>query len=275
MNRKLIALTVLSSILLGGCQAGDLPFVKNDKGEQEKNQSETGGHSDKKADKEPDDLQASSEMTIPSSSYNVTTDINGKKVIQNSDNLLILVNKEYALPGDYAPKDLVKPNVNFSFGDSDDEKSFLRQEAAKALEDMFQAAMGEGIELFAVSGYRSYQRQEVLFNAEIQQVGREKAEQAVALPGTSEHQTGLSMDISSKSEDLLLTQSFESVPEGIWLKENAYKYGYIMRYPKGKEDITGYEYEPWHYRYVGKETAKILHDKNYTLEEYFKTGKKI
>nr|WP_204542614.1 M15 family metallopeptidase [Peribacillus deserti] len=269
MKRKLITFSLLGSIFLGGCQAGDLPFMKKNKEEQEEKQSKS------KTDQKQEDLQASSEMTIPEGSYNVTKELNGKNVIQNSNNLLILVNKEFTLPRDYAPADLVKPNVNFSFRESDEEKSFLRQEAAKALEDMFQAALADGIELYAVSGYRSYQRQELLFEAEIQQVGREKAVQAVAYPGTSEHQTGLSMDISSKSSDLLLTESFESVPEGIWLAENAYKFGYILRYPKGQENSTGYQYEPWHYRYVGKETAKNLHEKNYTLEQYFKTGKKI
>ncbi|WP_409288760.1 D-alanyl-D-alanine carboxypeptidase family protein [Peribacillus sp. SCS-37] len=266
MKKQLAGISIASALLLGGCGAGDLPFIKKD----EKSQEET---SPNKKDEEKG--KTDDRPSIPASSFNEIQETGGKKVIQNAENILVLVNKEYTLPRNYTPGDLVKPEVRFSFGESDEEKSFLRKPAAKALEEMFRAADADGIELFAVSGYRSFNRQELLFQSEIDQVGKVKAKQAVAYPGTSEHQTGLTMDIASRSTDLLLTEGFESVPEGRWLTENAYKFGFILRYPKGRERLTGYQYEPWHFRYVGREAAALIHDRNYTLEEFFKMGKKI
>ncbi|WP_026694929.1 M15 family metallopeptidase [Peribacillus kribbensis] len=260
MNKKLAAFSLSSLLFLGGCQFGD----DNKSGQKQHGQTEN-----KKPKKAEDSL------TLPASSFNTIKKEDGREVIQNPENLLVLVNKNVLLPAGYAPKDLRRPNVNFSFGDSNEEKALMRDAAATALENMFQAAEADGIELYAVSGYRSYDRQVALLNAEIEQVGKQQAEQAVAVPGTSEHQTGLSMDISSKSANLLLEQTFKEKPEGKWLADHAHLYGFIMRYPKGKEGITGYEYEPWHYRYVGKKTAKIIHDKGYTLEEFFKVVKKI
>lgn len=207
--------------------------------------------------------------------FNEVKEVDGKLVIQNPDNLLALVNKQYALPEDYVPSDLVRPNVPFSFGNLDIEKAYLRKEAAEKLEAMFAAARADGIQLYAVSGYRSYQRQAQLFEIEVQKVGREAAELVVAFPGNSEHQSGLAMDISGASIDYVLTENFADTPEGRWLAENAHKYGFILRYPKGKENITGYSYEPWHFRYVGEEVAAIIYEKGITLEEYFEIVQKI
>ncbi|MCB7070410.1 M15 family metallopeptidase [Caldifermentibacillus hisashii] len=208
--------------------------------------------------------------------FNIVAEQDGKEVIQNVDNLLILVNKQSAyLPADYVPANLVRPNVRFSFGDLDIEKSYLKEEAARALEKMFQQAEVEGISLYAVSGYRSYTRQTEVFQREVEAKGEEKAVEAVAIPGQSEHQTGLAMDISAESANLDLVESFESTPEGTWLRENAHKFGFILRYPKGKEAITGYQYEPWHFRYVGEETAKIIYENDWTLEEFFQNAKAV
>ena len=151
----------------------------------------------------------------------------------------------------------------------------MRKEAAEKLEEMFAAAREDGIELFAVSGYRSYQRQAQLFDIEVDKVGREAAELVVAYPGNSEHQSGLAMDISGRSVGFTLVEEFADTPEGQWLAENAHKYGFILRYPKGKENITGYKYEPWHFRYVGEEVAAIIYEKGITLEEYFEIVQKI
>lgn len=169
----------------------------------------------------------------------------------------------------------MRPKVEFSFGNQDIEKSYMRKEAAKALEDMFNGAKKSGITLYAVSGYRSYNRQTEVYDAEVSRVGEEKAVQAVAYPGNSEHQTGLAMDISSESADFLLTEGFGETKEGKWLKENAHLYGFILRYPKGKEKITQYKFEPWHFRYVGKKSAKDIYENDWTLEEYFKVVRKI
>ncbi|WP_042346695.1 M15 family metallopeptidase [Bacillus massiliigorillae] len=267
MNRKLIG-ALISVTLLSGCQSLQNSFT-NDEGNSSKEQ-QTSEKQEEKNGQAADDV-----LTLPAQYFNQIVETGGKKVIQNSENTLVLVNKTYYLSDSYIPSDLVRANVHYSFGDEQIEKALLRQEAATALEQMFNGAQAEGIELYAVSGYRSYARQKVLFDAEVQQHGLEKAEEAVAIPGQSEHQTGLTMDISSRSVNLLLTQEYENTPEGKWLATNAHKYGFILRYPKGKENITGYKYEPWHFRYVGKEFAKTIYEKGLTLEEYFNVVKEI
>ncbi|MBC1764267.1 D-alanyl-D-alanine carboxypeptidase family protein [Listeria seeligeri] len=194
---------------------------------------------------------------------------NGIQYIENQENILVLANKDYSLQSSYTPPDLVRPNVTFSFGDEQVEKVQMRKEAGTALEEMFQAANEDGYKLFAVSGYRSYKRQQEVFQAEVNSKGDTKAREAVAYPGTSEHQTGLAMDISSESQSYELTEAFGTTPEGKWLEENAHNYGFILRYMKGREDITKYQYESWHYRYVGKDAATIIYENNWTLEEFF------
>lgn len=194
---------------------------------------------------------------------------NGIQYIENEENMLVLANKDYSLQPTYTPPDLVRPNVTFSFGEEKVEKAQMRKEAGTALEEMFQAANENGHKLFAVSGYRSYQRQQEVFQAEVNSKGDAKAREAVAYPGTSEHQTGLAMDISSESQSYELTDAFGETPEGKWLKENAHHYGFILRYMKGREDITKYQYESWHYRYVGKDAATIIYENDWTLEEFF------
>ncbi|MBS8264545.1 D-alanyl-D-alanine carboxypeptidase family protein [Mesobacillus boroniphilus] len=222
-----------------------------------------------------EDKPAEDELTLEAAYFNVVQNTDGKNIIQNPQNTMSLVNKIFGLPEDYIPADLVRPNVPFSFGDAKLEKSLMREEAAKALENMFAGARNDGIELAAVSGYRSYGRQETLFNAEVNKVGEEKALQAVARPGSSEHQSGLTMDISSKTNNFNLNEQFGSTKEGVWLAHNAHKYGFILRYPRGKENLTGYMYEPWHFRYVGIKAATEIYENDWTLEEYFENVKKI
>nr|WP_183184292.1 M15 family metallopeptidase [Anoxybacillus voinovskiensis] len=207
--------------------------------------------------------------------WNVIEVKNGQKIIMNPTNILALVNKEQSLPASYKPNDLVVPNVPFSFSETNVEKRYMRLEAARALEQLFAAAQKEGISLIAVSGYRSYERQKELFDEEVKKNGKEKAVHAVAFPGQSEHQTGLAIDISSQSIKANLTASFGDTNEGKWVAVHAHEYGFIIRYPKGKEAITGYQYEPWHIRYVGQKAAKVIYEKNITLEEYFQIVKKV
>ncbi|NMD69999.1 M15 family metallopeptidase [Bacillus sp. DNRA2] len=251
-------------ILLTGCSQIDsyikkVPFIN---------------HSDQNGLAQSNQGQAS-ELTLEAAYFNQIEEVAGKSVIQNPMNILALVNKQYALPANYEPKDLIRPHVRFSFGKQEIEKSYLRKEAAGALERMFASAKKSGIELLAVSGYRSYIRQKDLYNAEVEKVGEEHAIQAVAVPGNSEHQTGLSMDISSESVNNYLTEEFDSTAEGKWLERNAHRFGFILRYPKGKEDITGYQFEPWHFRYVGEKAATLIYEKKWTLEEYFHVVKKM
>ena len=215
------------------------------------------------------------ELTLETGFFNDIEEVAGKNVIQNPTNVLALVNKQYSLPEGYTPKDLRRPNIPFSFGNQSVDKSFLRKDAAHYLEKMFAEASNRGIELLGVSGFRSYQRQIELYDAEVERVGEEQAVQVVATPGSSEHQTGLAMDISSHSANLSLSETFGETKEGKWLANNAYRFGFILRYPKGKETLTGYQYEPWHFRFVGEKAAAIIYEKKLTLEEYFNIVEKI
>lgn len=190
------------------------------------------------------------------------------EVMTTPESIFCLVNKEYSLPADYTPADLVEPDVTFSI-DYESEKKYMRKVAADALESLFQDAAKENLELAAVSGYRSYDRQKEIYEKNLKTRGTTHTNQYSAKPGYSEHQTGLVMDISCESENFDLQESFGETPEGIWVAENAHLYGYIIRYPKDKCDITGYAYEPWHLRYVGIPMATYLYQNNMTLDEYY------
>ncbi len=196
------------------------------------------------------------------------------KKVKNPDDIMVLVNRKHELSPDYVPKDLVKPKVRFS-PNMDSEKKMMRKEAANALEDLTKAADRNNIKLYCISGYRSYDTQNNIYQAKVKNAGEKEADKYVALPGKSEHQTGLAMDITNlRGIKGILTEDFGSTKEGKWLKENAYKYGFIIRYPKGKEKITGYCYEPWHVRYVGKNAAKDISERNLVLEEYLSKNNK-
>ncbi|GAA0122960.1 MAG: M15 family metallopeptidase [Clostridium argentinense] len=184
-------------------------------------------------------------------------------VNKNFDDILVLVNREHSLGKNYEPSDLMKPDVRF-FSNMTREEKLMRREAGEALEELFKAAENDGINLYALSGYRSYKTQKKTYEERVERQGQQLADSFVARPGYSEHNTGLSMDITNKD----FSTSFETTAEGIWLKDNCYKFGFIIRYPKGKEDITGYSYEPWHIRYVGKVVAETISTQNITLEEY-------
>lgn len=185
------------------------------------------------------------------------------------DSYTVLVNRDYPISKDYVPADLVVPEVPFSFYGTY-EKSYVRKRAAEALEDLFAGASQEGYVLKAVSAYRSYERQMQIYNNNVNTRGEAKTNKVSAMPGSSEHQTGLAIDVSCDSVDCTLETSFGQTPEGKWLKKNCHKYGFIIRYPKNKTKITGYSYEPWHIRYVGKNLAKYLKKNKMTLEEYYK-----
>ena len=182
--------------------------------------------------------------------------------------ITVFVNKEHALPKNYRPEELVVADIFFDLSYYD-ERTMLRPEAAKAIETMFTAAEKAGVELSGVSGFRSYQRQHNIFLNNIVTKGKDHTLKYSAVPGTSEHQTGLAIDISCKSLDYDLSTQFADTQEGKWVAANAHYYGYIVRYPEGKAKITGYAYEPWHIRYVGRGLANYLYQNNLTLEEYY------
>ncbi|WAA13289.1 M15 family metallopeptidase [Fervidibacillus halotolerans] len=271
MKKIVLLLSVI--FFVSGCSSNHAVEKNRNIVEEGKNKQETTITETDQSNSESNVAQEMEEENSVPVVFNETEVIGDQMVITNTDNVMILVNKKFALPSDYTPKDLVRPNVDFSFGDQDIEKSYMRKEAARALEALFQEAKQEGLSLFAVSGYRSYIRQEQIFQYEVDEKGEERAIEAVAYPGHSEHQTGLAMDLTSPAVDYLLTEQFEQTNEGKWLKENAYRFGFILRYPKGKEDITGYEYEPWHFRYVGEQVAEVIYQKGWTLEEFFLNAK--
>lgn len=165
---------------------------------------------------------------------------------------ILLVNKNHCLPPSYNPGGLT-PETEF------------------ALNSMIADASSEGIDLVMVSGYRSFEYQIEVFNYWVNTLGYDEATQVSAIPGYSEHQTGLAVDVGAANGVCELQTCFESTQEGQWVKDNAHEYGFIIRYPYGKEDITGYSYEPWHLRYVGVDVATYIYENNLTLEEYLGT----
>ncbi|RYG74262.1 carboxypeptidase [Lentibacillus lipolyticus] len=192
---------------------------------------------------------------------------NKPETVDNPHDILVLVNKENKLPDNFVPKNLTVPDVRFPY-EGFYQKMQMRKVAARALEDMFQAADNAGIELFAQSGYRSFKRQDAIFASNVRKQGEEAANKVSARPGESEHQTGLTMDVTSRDIGFHLTEEFGKTDEGKWVKKHAADYGFIIRYPKGKQAITKYQYEPWHLRYVGKKAATAIMEQGITLEEY-------
>lgn len=182
------------------------------------------------------------------------------KPADNLNTNLLLVNKYNYLTEDYVPNNL--ENISTTYARSGMQ---LVKEAKEAFETLSESAKKDSMNVIAMSSYRSYDYQVNLYNNYVAQDGKEAADKYSARPGYSEHQTGLAVDVYNL--DLPYT-SFEETKEFTWMQENAYKYGFILRFPKDKVDITGYQYESWHYRYVGKKVAKEIKDNNLTLEEY-------
>lgn len=171
-----------------------------------------------------------------------------------------VVNKNNKLTSDYVPNDLEIINLKYSCKDK-----FLRHDAKIAFENMAKDAKKDGYNIIAVSTYRAYDYQEKLYNNYVKDKGFYYADMCSARAGHSEHQTGLAVDVADISLDY---DNFENTKEFDWMQKNAYKYGFILRYPKAKFHITGFKYEPWHYRYVGIEVSNYIYENNITLEEY-------
>lgn len=185
--------------------------------------------------------------------------------VLDPSNTLLLIKKGFVLPKDYVPADLVVPDIPIA---PDNNHNKLRKDAAKALEDMNKDALKEDYHLVLNSGYRSYDEQVEIYNDYFNRYDEVTASGLVAKPGSSEHQLGLGVDLTSQSVIDKKRMVFGDTDEYKWVAKNAYKYGFILRYPKNRSDITGTANEPWHLRYVGKKAAKIIYDNNWTLEEY-------
>lgn len=181
------------------------------------------------------------------------------EIPSDPNNIKVLANKKRPLePLTYAPKDL----VHIGSGQS------MRSEAAQAFKKLRNAGAASGVNFHPVSGYRSYNQQAATYNHWRATYGQQHADSVSAAPGTSEHQLGLAVDVSDGICNL--RRCFATTNAGQWVARNAHKYGFVIRYPDGKTDVTGYWYEPWHLRYVGTELADELTSKGLTLEEYYK-----
>jgi len=187
------------------------------------------------------------------------------KTTDKGDNLLVLINKTTRLPSTYAPTGLVNVNSSIKVGYSGMK---LRKAAADNLLKIFNDAKKKGYNLNLNSAYRSYQTQVNTYNYWVSQVGVTQANRFSAKPGHSQHQLGTTVDVTSDTVDEKLVASFGNTPEGKWLANNAYKYGFVLAYPAGYEHITGYTYEPWHFRYIGVSNAQSWKNSGLILENY-------
>ncbi len=186
---------------------------------------------------------------------------------KDDGNKLVLVNKLHTVSSSYEPTDMVAVDGSLSTNQG----LYFKKEAYDAYLKMLADAKSQGIEFCICSTYRSYYTQEAIYNGYVSRNGAEYANTISAYPGRSEHHTGWAVDITSASMGYDLKQNFIEYPEGIWINNHCSEYGFIIRYPKDKTNITGYSYEPWHLRYVGVDVAKEITAKGLTLEEYLGT----
>lgn len=175
----------------------------------------------------------------------------------------ILVNKYYYLEENYVPDNLETISNRYALSNMK-----LVNVAKNAFEEMASAAKKENLSIIAMSTYRSYEYQVNLYNKYVKADGKEKADTYSGRPGHSEHQTGLAVDVYNGKENYT---NFEKTKEFTWMQNHASEYGFILRFPKDKENETGYTYESWHYRYVGKDVAKYIKENNISFEEYYAT----
>lgn len=249
MNKKLlIGLGILMSTTASGCSKKEKIDVIDEEISKDLNSS-----NDKTEDIDENETISKNE-SIYKNDTSSNLELARNSYIEGEEPLyingILVVNKEFGLPRNFA--------------------SELNPEALDAFHKMKQEAKEQGITLNIRSGFRDTNTQEILFNTYAQRDGIENANRYSAKPCHSEHETGLAIDITNENTSKSIGDWFNETDEAKWLYENAYKYGFILRYPDGKEDITGYKYESWHYRYVGTEHSKNFKMNNLTLEEYLK-----
>lgn len=213
-------------------------------------------YKDKNEDKSPSEV-----VTLINTERDSEFYTNIKKTDTSKDNL-ILVNKYNALDKDFKFDDIVEVSIQHCYGTQS-----IRKEVYDKFKEMFNAAKKEDLTIIINSSYRSYDYQNSLWERYSDTNGEEWADSYAARAGHSEHQTGLAIDVTTYG--VIAQEDFETTDEFKWLKENSYKYGFILRYPKEKENITGYAYESWHYRYVGENIAKEIYEKDITFDEYY------
>lgn len=192
----------------------------------------------------------------------MSTSMNQTLPHMDQEGYLLLVNRQFLISSNYKPE-MVLTNIKGTL-------RYLRPEAAEALEELAAACKKDTKKtLVAISGFREFEKQERIFDNKVKSVGSiEKAYEYVAPPGSSEHQTGLVMDVGQSGSSTGLVEAYKNTATGKWVKDNAHLYGFIIRFQEGWEDITGYNYEPWHLRYVGVEAATFMYENQLPMETY-------
>jgi D-alanyl-D-alanine carboxypeptidase len=194
--------------------------------------------------------EASGELIYQEKNMSFSYSVNIDNILAGDPYLYFLVDKNNALASNYEPDDLIElKNASYRINRTG---LFLRKAAAESLETMAASAKTEGLTLLVSSTYRSFNNQTQVYNRHVTNMGRQAADRVSARPGHSQHQLGLAVDFGS------ITNAFASTPEGIWLLDNASRFGWSLSYPEGLEEITGYSWESWHYRYVGIELAAFI-----------------
>ncbi len=187
--------------------------------------------------------------------------------VSKPSSLWVVVNKQKSLPSDYTPDSLRQPSVKVRSNGSTEMK--LRDDAADALEKLVSGAKKDKLDLMLVSGYRSYGLQKAVYDRNVAEQGTAETDKTSARAGHSEHQTGLGADLGTINGMCELQTCFRETKEGKWLAKNAQNYGFIIRYPEGKQSVVGYSYEPWHIRFVGKGLSREIYKNKTTMEEFF------
>ena len=258
-NRVIAVGAVVAVLVVGATAAGVISGAEGDDSATRTTASGTAAPISSPTPTRPAPAQTPTPAAVP-------TFDKAARSIDDPASIWVVSNKLRPLnPVDYEPADLVDVPVAHTWD------PVLRQEAADAVVAMFQTAANEsGIALASNSAYRSYSTQQGVYENDVASLGQEGADLSTARPGFSEHQTGLAMDIGAASGSCSLNQCFADTPEGQWLAANAYRFGFLLRYPADKVPVTGFEFEPWHYRYIGVDLATEMHSKGITtLEEFF------
>lgn len=267
-KNKLITFMLLS-LIINGAIFGTIKAINSRSEKDDANKSEIQKNEDTSIEEDIEDKDDNKTPTEIEDQQTNTSDANTSKTskgftIEVKDGITyvdgyLIVNKTYPLPSDYVPIDTYKAITTSNC------QECLNNDAYAAYSKMKSDASTNGLSLWIASGYRSYSYQNGLYQSYVNRNGQSAADTYSARPGHSEHQSGLAFDLNTVSD------SFANTKEGIWVNENCYKYGFIIRYPKDKDDETGYKYEPWHLRYVGIDLAAKLYNGGdwITMEDYF------
>lgn len=241
-RKKIIILVVVCSVLI----IAPLWFIA-----RKANAPQQDSTSSSQTNPEKQETQTTNPEAQKSQAFNKSA-----RSIDDPTSIWVIVNKKRPLPDGFSPNDLVAVSGQM-----------LRKEPAVALQSLLADSAKSGASMRAISGYRSQATQTSLYNSYVAKDGVAGADRYSARPRYSEHQTGLSADLGNGVCDLEIC--FGTTNAGKWLQENAYKYGFVIRYPNGKESITGYQYEPWHIRFVGTDLANEIQKSGLTLEQFF------